>query len=407
MVDRSRAAEALHELEVSNVFIYVGDAVRDDYLPPEFRKRGTYIRTIASSIHSPASFASIATGCYPPSHGVSSFSDRLPSDVHCVLDISETDSRFLNSIFAYATEEHGENVDPIHSVLDTDPQAVDSPFEGLESPFIAMERGPGGHAPYGDFTGTVTEYFEARGDDQEVIREDYERSIELDLEWFGERVRELAKQDLLEDTLIVYTSDHGELLGEGGTLGHNDPMRPELVYVPTLFRHPDLPTQEMTDTTFHHADLLPTMLTALGRSFESGWFDGTAAPNAFASGPRPCFWRNQFLPDWVRGVSGELSYGGVWDGSGGWVQTDTDFTDRYSVLVGKLIRSSKRAYMWRHLDECIASYSWRSRCFGDPSFDEQTARDVLQNAEQRSKRGRKTELSPEEKEHLRNLGYLN
>lgn len=407
MVDVSAAATALRDVDVSNVFIYVGDAVRDDYLAHEFRQQGTYIRTIASSIHSPASFASIATGVYPPGHGVGSFSDRLPTDVREIFDIPGTNSRFLNSIFAYATEEHGEDVDPIYSVLDTDPPAVDSPFEGLDPPFIAMERGPGGHAPYGEFTGTVTEYFRARGADRERIRADYERSIELDVEWFEKRVRELADRDILEETLVIYTSDHGELLGEGGMLGHNDTMRPELVYVPTVFRHPDLPNLEVTETTFHHVDLLPTMLAALGQSLETDRFDGIAPADGFANGPRPCFWREKFHPEWVRGVSGELSYEGVWDDSGGRVRTETGFTDRFSVLLGKLITSSKRAYMWRHLDEGIDTYSWSSRCFGAPSFDDEAAKAVLERVKKKSRRGRKTELSPEEKEHLRNLGYLN
>lgn len=403
----SKIDKLFRRLEISNVFLYVGDAVREDYLPREFKTDGTYIRTIASSIHSPASFASIVTGRYPPTHGVTSFKDRLSEDVHRLFDLSEINTQFLNSIFAYATEEHGQEIDPIHSVLDTEPLSVESPFEGVVPPFITMERGPGGHAPYGDYIGTVTEYFEDKDGDNESIQEDYQRSIELDIELFNQRVEELDEKDLLEDTLIIYTSDHGELLGEGGFLGHNDPMRPELVYVPTVFRHPDLPDQQLTETTFHHTDLLPTIITALGRDPDKSKFDGSPPPMAFESGPRPCFWRNQFLPEWVRGVSGELSYEGVWDSSGGRVRTETTRRDRYSVLIGKLIRSSKRSYMWHNLDECISSY-WRNSCvFGTPSFDKETAAEILQEAKEDSGSGRKAELSAEEEEHLRNLGYLN
>lgn len=406
MVDKSRPAEALLDLEISNVFIYVGDAVRDDSLPDEFLDKGMYVRTIASSTHSPASFASITSGCYPPTHGVRSFSDRLPSDMHRIFDLPGFETRFLNSIFAYATEEHGSNVDPIYSVLDTSTPAVDSPFEGLESPFIAMERGPGGHAPYGDFTGTATRYFEDKGDDRQSILEDYERSIELDVEWFNKRIRELDERNLLSNTLIIYTSDHGELLGEGGLLGHNDPMRPELVYVPTIFRHPNLSNQSLTSTTFHHVDLLPTIHLVLGSDLDEQ-VDGLPLPTAFEAGPRPCFWRNQFLPEWIKGVSGKLSYEGVWDSSGGRVRTETNHKDRYSVLAGKLIRSSKRIYMRRHLRECIPSYWWDSRTFGTPSFDEDTATKVLQHSKKRNRSGSRVDLSPDEKEHLRNLGYLN
>lgn len=400
-------ANAFDRLDVSNVFIYIGDAVRDDALPDEFRNRGTYVRTVASSIHSPASFASLVTGCYPPTHGVTSFNDRLPADLTRLFDLPGFDSRFLNSIFAYATEYHGRNVDPIHSVLNTEPPSADSPFEGLDPPMITMERGPGGHAPYGDYAGTAVEYFEERGGDRRTIVQDYNRSIELDIEWFERRLEELSDRGLLDETLVVYTSDHGELLGEGGVLGHNDPMRSELVYVPTIFRHPDLPNEAVRDSSFHHVDLFPTLLTALDQGGDRSQFDGTTPPAAFADGPRPCFWRNQFLPDRVPAVTGELSYEGVWDSSGGHVRTDTSRLNRYSVLTGKLVRSSKRSYMRRHLLDCLGAYWWSTRTFGSPSFDSMAATEVLERAKENGREGARTELSEEEAKHLHDLGYLN
>lgn len=403
----STLKDAFEDLDVSNVFVYVGDAVRDDALPQEFQNQGTYVRTIASSTHSPASFASLVTGCYPPTHGVTSFSDRLPADTTRLFDLPGFDSRFLNSIFAYASEYHGQEVDPIYSVLNTEPPSVDSPFVGLEPPFVVMERGPGGHAPYGNYTGTARKYFEDRGGNRSTIAADYDHSIELDIEWFEERLDELADRGLLDDTLVVYTSDHGELLGEGGALGHNDPMRPELVYVPTVFRHPDLPDESLVETSFHHTDLLPTVLEALGHDTDRDQFDGDTPAAAFTDHPKPCFWRNQFLPDRVPVVSGELSYEGVWDSSGGWVRTGTSRIDRYCVLAGKLVRSAKRTYMQSHLGGCIGSYWWSTRTFGSPSFDAEAAMDVLQRSKENAKVGRKTDLSPEEAERLRDLGYLN
>lgn len=405
MID-NKLTDAFADLEVSNVYVYVGDAVRDDFLPLSFTDQGTYVRTIAASPHSPASFASIVTGCYPPKHGVSSFDDRLPSDQERIFDLPDIDTCFLNSIFAYATKGHGKAIDPIHSVLDTEPSRGEDLFENLESPFLLMERGPGGHAPYGDFTGTAVDYFRERDGDRRTIVEDYERSIELDIEWFNHRLRELKERGFRENTLIVYTSDHGELLGEGGTLGHNDPMRPELVYVPTLFLHSNLPNGEVENTSFHHVDLLPTILEALGRHFDGDTFDGKTLPEAFADRPRPCLWRNRFLPDWLPLLSGELAYDGVWDSSGGRVQTRSSRLNRYSILAGKLFRSSKRSYMWQHLRECLSSYWWNSTEFGTPSFDKDEAKDVLRQAKKDERMGRKIDLSSDQEDHLRDLGYL-
>ncbi|TKX62983.1 hypothetical protein EXE48_04285 [Halorubrum sp. ASP1] len=402
-----KLTNAFRDLSVTNVFIYVGDAIRADLLPEHFGKQDTVIRAIASSTHSPASFASLVTGCYPPTHGVRSFNDRLPDDITRLFDVPGVDNRFMNSIFAYATEYHGNDTDPIHSVLNTDPVTERSPFDGLEPPFITMERGPGGHAPYGDHTGTAVEYFESKGSDRQAIEVDYERSVELDIEWFNARVDELDELGYLEDTLVVYTSDHGELLGEGGTLGHNDPMRPELVYVPTVFRHPDLPNGDVTETSFHHVDIFPTVLTALNYDTDQYQYDGLAPKEALSDKPRPCFWENQFLPDRLPGLSGMLKYNGVWNSTGGRVWTDTSRVDRYAVLIGKLFRSSKRRYMRRHLGSCIAAYWSRERTFGTPSFDREEAKKTIEQAIQNERSGRRTELSNEEMERLRDLGYLN
>ncbi|MFC6757174.1 sulfatase-like hydrolase/transferase [Halomicroarcula sp. GCM10025894] len=392
---------SFRDLSVSNVFVYVGDAVRADAIPAEFANQGASVRTVASSTHSPASFASLATGCYPPTHGVRSFNDRLPESLTRLFDLPGVDTRFLNSIFAYATEYHGSDVDPIHSVLNTEPDAVSSPFEGLEPPFVTMERGPGGHAPYGDHTGTAVEYFEDRGGDRQTIQADYERSIELDIEVFESRIKELAERGILEETLVIYTSDHGELLGEGGALGHNDPMRPELVYVPTIFRHPDVPQETLGDTSFHHTDLFPTILTALGRDADWDQFDGKSLVEALSDTPRPCFWENQFLPDKIPGISGRLGYEGVWDSGGGWVRTDSSRLDRYSVLLGKLFRSSKRRYMRRHIGECFRSHWWGQQTFGNPGFDDDQAQSVLERAKSDARRGERRDLSEAETERLR------
>jgi hypothetical protein len=184
-------------------------------------------------------------------------------------------------------------------------------------------------------------------------------------------------------------------------------MRPELVYVPSVFRHPDLPDETVSKSSFHHVDLLPTLLAVPDQDHDRTQFDGAAPPTAFDDDPRPCFWQNQFLPDRFPVITGELRYEGVWDSSGGHVRTDTPRLDRYGVLAGKLVRSSKRRYMWRHLRGCLSGYSWSARTFESPSFDTETATDVLERAKEDARTGRRTDLSSSETEHLRDLGYMN
>ena len=407
---RRSFSETLESLEVENVFVYVGDAVRWDAVPDRVTDRATTVRTVSASTHSPSSFASLATGRYARNHGVATFDRRLPSDAFRLFDVPGRETRFVNSIFAYAEREHGQAVDPIHSVLDVEPPGVDDPLEGLESPFVAMERGPGGHAPYGEFTGTASAYFRQRGTaDARTLRAEYRRSVDLDVDRFFERLDRLEERGSAEETLVIYASDHGELLGEGGELGHSSPMRPELVYVPTAFFHPDLPAGTIDDAVLHHADLLPTVLEALGVEPQDGGprkpaFDGRPAARALGTEPRPCSYENRVLPESLPG-SGSLRYDGLWDADGGYAFARTSLPERLLVLAGKTAASAKRRYVRRHLGEALRAYVDGTREYGRPSFTESEAERTLERLQTGAATGERVDLSDDAEQRLRDLGY--
>jgi len=50
--------------DIKNVYIFVADALRKDYLPNDIKKEGTFVDTIASSTISLTSFASIVSGLH-------------------------------------------------------------------------------------------------------------------------------------------------------------------------------------------------------------------------------------------------------------------------------------------------------------------------------------------------------
>jgi len=399
--------ESLADLDVSNVYIYVGDAVRDDYLGGRVRDRGISVRTIAASMHSPTSFASLVTGRYPPRHGVKTFTNRIGEHVPRLFDIFDIETGFINSIFAFAVREHTDSQDPIYSVLNLD-QSQSRDLDAVSPPFVLMERGPGGHAPYGDFDGSASQYFiNNESADTSTLRSDYARSIERDIELFEQRVTTLRDRGLLEDTLVIYTSDHGEMLGENGLLGHNGPMCPELVYVPTVFIHPQLPARQEQDTPMHHVDLLPTICELLDRAeghIEE--MDGRSVLSGSFDNPRPCFWSNTFLPDSVPVLSGEMQYNGVWDSSGGYVFTETSLPNRLAVLGGKLVRSSKRCYMRHHLSCCLRAYLRKDPSYRSPNFSRADAVHVLKSTLETSANSVESELSNEGRQQLEDLGYL-
>jgi len=62
----------------------------------------------------------------------------------------------------------------------------------------------------------------------------YRASIRYTEDQVGRVLRHLAESGRLEDTLVVLTSDHGELFGERGSYGKPERMYDELIRVPLV-----------------------------------------------------------------------------------------------------------------------------------------------------------------------------
>jgi arylsulfatase A-like enzyme len=90
-----------------------------------------------------------------------------------------------------------------------------------------------------------------------------------------ERLRILA---LLESTVLVVTSDHGEGLGDHGLLEHGANLHEELVRVPLVVRAPGVAAGRRLRGPVQLEDLLPTALALLGVSVPEGLDGENLAP---------------------------------------------------------------------------------------------------------------------------------
>lgn len=381
---------------LSNVYIYVGDAVRWDFLVSGIAESGIVMKTVAASTSSAPSFASLLTGLSPSSHGVHSFGERIPNSVETIHDIPGVSTAFVNSIQADSTAD-----DPIYDIQRIEPLQDPFSFEDISQPFVVMERGPGGHAPY-DSTGDAdATYFQKISDCSPAeLRDQYRTKVEIDRQRFRRRIDKLDDLGLLQDTLVVYTSDHGELLGEGGLLGHSGPMCPELVYVPTVFINPDNIQGVVRDSVFRHVDVLPTVCNVVGRDLFISGLDGTALSDRSPSDPGLSITKARYGKS--SPVSGELFYEGVWDRSGGNVFTRSSLTERLKVLCGKLLKSPKRSYMRRHVLSGLRSYFVTNPTYGDCRPRSEAAKFLPDDYQQASM----NQIGENELDTLRNLGYL-
>ncbi len=73
------------------------------------------------------------------------------------------------------------------------------------------------------------------------MRRLYDGSIRLMDDWLARLCERLDARRLLNDTLLIVTSDHGENFGEGGFIGHAVSLDDRLLTVPLIFRGPGCP----------------------------------------------------------------------------------------------------------------------------------------------------------------------
>lgn len=99
-------------------------------------------------------------------------------------------------------------------------------------PFFAFLNYYDAHQPY-----QAPDSLRRRFQSADKGRDGYEAAIaSLDQE-LGQLVDQLSSRHLLENTVLVITSDHGELLGEHNLVGHANSLYQEVLEVPLLIRY--------------------------------------------------------------------------------------------------------------------------------------------------------------------------
>lgn len=77
--------------------------------------------------------------------------------------------------------------------------------------------------------------------------------------YIGQIANSLEETDQLDNTVVLYTSDHGESLGEHDQWGKSN-MYEDAAHIPLIVAGPGFPKGLPIDTAVNHVDLVPTML---------------------------------------------------------------------------------------------------------------------------------------------------
>ena len=100
--------------------------------------------------------------------------------------------------------------------------------------------------------------------------------IEMIDDGIGRILDVLEQHGMTGNTYIVFTSDHGELLGDHGLLHKGPPPYRQLTEVSMLLKGPGIPEKGEISALTNHIDLAPTLLDLCGIGFDPEQFDGTS-----------------------------------------------------------------------------------------------------------------------------------
>ncbi|MDG2148827.1 MAG: sulfatase [Planctomycetota bacterium] len=299
------------DTNLPDVVFYVEDTLRADHLTtyghnittdPHLKRMSqdgaVFEQTFAASSWTRPSVSSLHTSLNPIAHGNLTFGDRVAGSVDTLAE-SLAEAGYLTASFvtnyhgggwsgldqgfdeAHEPTAHGTTrvtttltsaaiADPIDIFLNEHTnervfvfvQSLDphTPYEPLgEDHYALLRKSP---------QSSKSSYERERADlalryDAEILHND--RYLErLDAT--------LAATDRSENTLFLFTSDHGEAFGEHGNLEHRKSLYQEELHIPWLVRWPGVipSNQRLTEWT-GHIDMAPTVLGLLQLEAPTSW----------------------------------------------------------------------------------------------------------------------------------------
>jgi len=292
----AREIAALRERKDLNVVFLVVDTLRADRLgaygyprptSPEIdalASTGIVFRHVYSqSSWTKTSMASLWTGTYPARNGVLRYDHALPEEALLPAEILRNagfrtagiwrngwvapNFGFHQGFEFYLNPKPGRTRAQLQrshpspdSLAGTDEDVADSAFAFLES--YGRER----FFLYLHYMDLHQYVFDDTASDLGNTYSDaYDKSIRWIDRLIGALVTELGEQGLLDRTLIVLTSDHGEAFREHGFEGHARDLHSEVAGVPFLIVLPfQLKPGIVVQEPVANADVWPTLLDLLG-----------------------------------------------------------------------------------------------------------------------------------------------
>jgi len=108
-------------------------------------------------------------------------------------------------------------------------------------------------------------YLTVSRDDRVNLLNQYKNAIYYNDSLIGKMIQKLKEKNLYNNSIIIFTADHGQEFYEYGNFGHNSSFNSQQVQVPFVLKTPISTYTEITQLT-SHLDVVPTLLSYIGVS---------------------------------------------------------------------------------------------------------------------------------------------
>lgn len=182
--------------------------------------------------------------------------------------VDQGGARVVETALHWLREDHDEdrpfllflNLNEAHAPY-TPPKGFDD-FGRFLPPGAVLEDLPDGYfghaADRRNYNSGARELLDAEAEIQRAL---YDASILYQDGLLAQLFEGLREQELMEDTLVIVTSDHGEEFNEQGRFGHQMSLSDRLLHVPLIVRYPELiPARARVADPVSLVDVFPTIL---------------------------------------------------------------------------------------------------------------------------------------------------
>ena len=291
-----------------NLVLIMIDTLRSDHVSSYgYRRRttpfldglaaeGVQLQGYSVSSWTKPSIATLLTGLYPQRHQAIGRRDVLAVDLPYLPEILQDSGRttvaFISNLNAGRKWGFGRG---FSEYLQTRPvgkldgsrvnRRVLPLLDALQPPFALYLHYVDPHDPYrpdalrfGEPSAGFVQPRRVEATDEDAIESlinQYDSEI-LELDGYLRQLfEELLRRELLGDTLVIVTADHGEEFGEHGRLTHGHGLYEEVLRVPFVAWAEEGLAPWKSAQPFHQVDFLPTILEALGVAIPEG-LDGSS-----------------------------------------------------------------------------------------------------------------------------------